>query len=109
MIATLRRAVTGTLAAAAVLTAVTAAQAAPLEFTLVNDSEFTLFTLFVSPDYSDTWGENVLADAMRPGEEVDFTSDGSHCIFDIQAGNRYGDVVEFMGVDLCRPVVITVE
>lgn len=109
MLNTFRTAVTGTVAAALLVAASLGAHAAPLEFTIFNDSVSDVDFVFVSPDYSDTWGDEILAGrTMEPGMQLDLDSDqfGNHCFFDIQVGNRYGETLEFWGVDLCRNDVV---
>jgi hypothetical protein len=112
MLRSIRTAAAATVAAAGFLAAAGSAQAGQQDFTIYNDSVQDIYYIFVSPDYSDNWGNDVLADAILPaGAAVDIRMDGygSHCTFDIQVANAYGDTLEFWGVNLCTVGAVYVQ
>lgn len=112
MLRSIRTAAVATVAAAGFLAAAATAQAGQQDFTVYNDSAQDIYYIFVSPDYSEDWGNDVLADAILPaGTAIDIQVDGfgSHCTFDIQVANAYGETLEFWGVDLCSVSSVYVE
>ena len=113
MFRTIRTAVTATATAAAVLAAASAgALAGQQDFTIVNASYQDIFYVFVSPDTSDSWGNDVLEDYILPsGGYADIQMDGygNHCYFDIQVASYSGETLEFWGVDLCTVSEVVVQ
>ena len=113
MLRSIRTAAVATVAAAGILAAAAvSAQAGQQDFTVYNDSAQDIYYIFVSPDYSEDWGNDVLADAILPaGTAFDIYMDGfgSHCFFDIQVANAYGETLEFWGVDLCSVSSVVIE
>lgn len=83
------------------------------DFVIVNESYYDIYYIFVSPDTSDTWGDDILgAESILPaGYELDVAVDGfdSHCIFDIQVVSEIGETLEFWGVDLCSVSEVVVQ
>ena len=112
MLRSIRSAFAATAAAVVMTAASLGAHAGQQDFTVVNQSGQDIYYIFVSPDYSDNWGDDVLAQNILPaGSTVDIRMDnfGSHCTFDIQVADRDGDALEFWGVDLCRVSQVVVE
>ncbi len=111
MLRSLRSALAAT-AAAVVMTAASFAAQAGQDFTVINESSRDIYYLFVSPDYSDVWGNDVLAQDILPaGSSFAVRTDtyGDHCTFDIQVVSRDGETVEFWDVDLCTVSRVIVE
>ncbi|MBN2050485.1 MAG: hypothetical protein JW760_08590 [Spirochaetales bacterium] len=75
------------------------------DFILVNDTGFIIWHIYISPDYSDNWEEDLLgsSDILQHGEEfpITFTGYEDHCIFDIKLVDEEGDEYIKYGVDLC--------
>ena len=79
------------------------------DFYVRNSSKAAIFYIYVSPDYSDDWGEEVLAsDVLMPGEELEITMTGygNHCWFDVKIEDESGNYQEYWDVDLCSVVYI---
>ncbi|MEZ5670617.1 MAG: hypothetical protein R3F55_24915 [Alphaproteobacteria bacterium] len=103
---------TAAVAAAVLASASAAALAGQQDFTVVNDSAQDIYYLFVSPQSSDNWGDDILGQSIIPaGDYVDVQMDnfGSECLFDIQVANAYGETLEFWGVDLCSVSQVVVQ
>jgi hypothetical protein len=99
----LRTTLIAALAAASILGVASAANAGQ-DFTLHNDSGRDIHQLFISPDTSDNWGNEMLAGQILPSggsADVELNSFGNHCVFDILVADRDGDTQEMYGVDLC--------
>lgn len=73
------------------------------DFTLINNIGFMIFEIYVSPETSDDWEENILGDdILEPGEEYNITFTGyDECIFDIMIVDEDGDTYTKMEIDLC--------
>ncbi len=64
----------------------------------------TITAIYVSPDYSDEWEENLLEDTiLYPGDdfEISFTGYGDQCYFDVRIEDEDGDTYTKFAVDLC--------
>lgn len=85
------------------------------DFVLVNDTGFSLWHIYVSPDYSDNWEEDLLgeSDVLTDGEQfpITFEGYGDHCIFDLKVVDSEGDEYTKYGVDVCSlyEVVFTLD
>jgi hypothetical protein len=74
------------------------------DFTVYNETSYTIERLYVSPHSSDNWEEDVLgSDVLRPGHHVKITFSDSlgYCYYDIKA--LYSDDTKSIkyNVDLC--------
>ncbi|MEM7121247.1 MAG: hypothetical protein AAF563_08240 [Pseudomonadota bacterium] len=79
------------------------------DFYVRNYGKFAVFYIFVSPDYSDDWEEDVLgSEVLMPGEELEITMHGygNHCFFDIYVEDERGNYREYWGVDLCSVLYV---
>lgn len=79
------------------------------DFTVRNNGSTTVFYIYVSPDYSDDWEEDVLGDdVLMPKSQIGITMTGygKHCMFDIKVEDENGYYVEYMDVDLCSVTYI---
>jgi len=106
------------LAAAAVAAAVVFAPAASSadegkqDFTLVNDTGYTISEVYVSPVQADDWQEDVMgADTLEDGQSVDihFQRDESTCKWDLKV--VYADdnsSAEWGDINLCSVSEITI-
>jgi len=67
-----------------------------------NSTGFDIFFLYVSPEYSDEWEEDVLEDdILADGDTITvYLYDYSTSIFDIQAEDEDGDTYTIFGVDV---------
>jgi len=85
------------------------------DFVLVNGTGFTIRHIYVSPDYSDNWEEDLLAETeiLSPGGQfpITFSGYGDHCTFDIKVVDNEGDEYTKFGVDVCSmyEVVFTLD
>jgi len=74
------------------------------DFTVVNETSYTIDNLYVSPHSSDNWEEDVLgSDVLEPGHhvKVTFSDDLGYCFYDIKAVYSDGTKSEKYNVDLC--------
>ncbi|HLI95434.1 MAG TPA: hypothetical protein VKT72_05010 [Candidatus Baltobacteraceae bacterium] len=74
------------------------------DFTVYNETSFTIDSLYVSPHSSDNWEEDVLGnDVLEPGHHVKimFSDDLGYCYYDIKAIYSDGTDSEKYNVDLC--------
>lgn len=80
------------------------------DFTIYNESGYSIYYIFVSPSYSDDWEEDVLGDdVLIDGDDIyiEFT-DYDTCYFDILIEDEYGYELEIWDVSLCDLYSITV-
>ena len=81
-----------------------AAKQSKLDFTLKNSTGLTIQEVFVSPDESDDWEEDVLGrDVLMNGESVDieFARSEKSCDWDLKIKDAGGNEVEWDSLDLC--------
>ncbi|HTL88363.1 MAG TPA: hypothetical protein VL134_03120 [Leptolyngbya sp.] len=80
------------------------AQAEDLQFTLYNHSSKMLTEFYVEPTASKTWGENILQEAIAPGESATVTiADGkTTCEYGIRGEFAEGQIIERDALDLCE-------
>ena len=75
------------------------------DFVLINNTGFTVWHIYISPDYSDNWEEDLLGETeiLSDGERFPITFNGydDHCVFDIKVVDSEGDEYTKFGVDLC--------
>ncbi|MBV9785920.1 MAG: hypothetical protein JO264_19110 [Acidisphaera sp.] len=92
------------LAAAFLITAPLAAEAAKQDFTLVNHTGYQIDSVYVSQSSSNDWGKDVMGrDTLDDGESVDisFEHGGRTCHWDIRVEYHDGDKAEWSNVNLC--------
>jgi hypothetical protein len=100
-------------AAFALLAALSAvpAFAAPGEFTVVNNTSFTIAALYVSPSASDTWSEDFLAgQVMNPAQTAAvslYSYDGTICLYDVAILGAEGQKGVMYRFDLCNLNTLT--
>lgn len=66
------------------------------DFTLVNRSGATVCQIYLSPDYDDNWGSNILRGTIPAGGRANVTVNGygNYCMFDIKVVACNGSSVE---------------
>ena len=102
----IRTAVVGTIAAAAMSTAfIGSAKAGTQDFDLINDSGQTIERIFVSSVNTHSWENDVLGRfTLPPGytKHVSFSPSYRGCRFDVKVVFRDGGSLIDWNVDLCR-------
>jgi hypothetical protein len=81
-----------------------------LDFTLLNRTGLTIMELYVSPDESDDWEEDVLGqDVLGHNEsvEIKFSRSEKSCDWDVKIKDEDGDEIEWDSLDLCAATHIT--
>ena len=103
----LARALAPVLFVAGVLTAA-AAQAGTQDFTLVNQTGGTIYSLFISESANDNWEEDVLGDDTLPqGGRMPITFSGrSACLWDIRVTDPDDNEAVWTGINLCEVSVV---
>lgn len=90
----------------------TLAQQSKLDFTLQNRTGVTIAELYVSPDESDDWEEDVLGrDVLAHNESVDITFSRTEksCDWDLKIKDDKGNEIEWDSLDLCAASHITLQ
>lgn len=82
------------------------------DFTILNETGFSIYHIYVSPDYADDWEEDLLGDTevLMDGEtfDVSFSGYGDHCTFDVRLVDNEGDTYTSWGVDLCSTYTLSI-
>lgn len=81
-----------------------------LDFTLKNDTGLIINELYVSPNSSDDWEEDILGrDVLKDGESLDITFSRTEktCNWDLKIIDEDKDPVEWEKLDLCTASHIT--
>ncbi|MBX9706986.1 MAG: hypothetical protein K2X61_03535 [Caulobacteraceae bacterium] len=89
----------------AMLASSAGAQTDPINFTLTNDTEYTLTHLYISLPSTDEWEEDIFgADVLAPGETFNISIDDGldECVYDIRADFEDGDSIQIAEVDFCE-------
>ena len=76
-----------------------------MRFTLDNQSDVVIQRVLATPDYDETWHEDLLGPTvLPPGDQRQFDVGGAanHCVFDIRVEWAHGLYREFRGRDLCE-------
>lgn len=78
--------------------------AEPLYFGLSNKYSSPLVKFQVDPSSEKNWGENILSGTLDPGEtgKVTIADEQTTCTYDIRGEFANGEVVEQIGLDLCK-------
>ncbi len=81
------------------------------DFTLVNQTGSTIYSLHVSETAADSWEEDVLGDDALPvGGRITVTFAGhSACLWDILAVDPDGNEVYWTGINLCEVSVVVLK
>lgn len=88
-----------------------AALAEALQFTLINESSQDVYYLYVSPSYSDDWGEDILGEEIIPSgtaSEIIIDDGSDTCEYDLLAIAPTEDEVEDYGLNLCEISTYTI-
>ena len=78
-------------------------------FRIYNRSGHTICHIYMSPDYAESWGQDLLGNSTLPNNfSVDLTVNTSHCNFNIKviACNNAGEVVGKTNVCQYSSVII---
>jgi hypothetical protein len=107
-----RRMTLSVFAACVVIASLTAPAVAQskLDFTLKNDTGLVITELYVSPNTSDNWEEDVLGkDVLEHGASLDiaFSRTEKTCLWDLKIIDDEDDAVEWENLDLCKASHIT--
>ncbi len=81
------------------------AQSEPINFTLTNDTEYTLTHLYISLPSTNDWEDDIFgADVLEPGDTFNISIDDGlpECVYDIRADFEDGDSIQIGSVDFCE-------
>jgi hypothetical protein len=82
------------------------------DFTLNNNSDYTLAHAYVSPTTNDNWGADILGrDVLSPGESWNVTfdrGDANTCMWDFKAVTMEGLEVVLPHLDLCSITYVNI-
>ena len=84
---------------------VASAQTDAISFTLTNNTERTLQSLYISLPDTDSWEEDIFgADVLEPGDTFNISIDDGlpECEYDVRADFTDGEVIDIRGVDFCE-------
>jgi hypothetical protein len=85
--------------------------AAPGEFAVVNNTSFSIVSLYVGSSDSDTWGDDLLAgQVMNPAQTATVTLyafDGTTCFYDVLVVGPLGQKGVMSKFDLCNLNTVT--
>ena len=86
----------------------TASHAGTQDFTLVNQTGETIYTLHISESANDSWEEDVLGeDTLAPGKRMDVTFSGrTACLWDMRVTDPDENEVTWTGINLCEVSVV---
>ncbi|WP_157072363.1 hypothetical protein [Brevundimonas bacteroides] len=97
--------ITASVLGMAMLASSAGAQTDPINFTLTNDTEYTLTHLYISLPSTDEWEEDIFGDdVLAPGETFNISIDDGldECVYDIRADFEDGDSIQIAEVDFCE-------
>ena len=80
------------------------------DFTLVNDTGFSIYSLYLSPASDDEWGDDILGvDVLENGQraEIKFSRKETKCKWDIQVIGAEDSAYYWDNIDLCKYSTIT--
>jgi hypothetical protein len=84
---------------------------APGQFTVVNNTSFTIASLYVGPSDSNTWGDDLLAgQVMSPSQNATVTLysyDGATCLYDVAVVGTEGQKGSIFRFNLCTLDTVT--
>ncbi len=81
------------------------------DFTLVNDTGFTVDQVYITPADSDDWGDDILGrDTLADGESVDikFHRKEKAKHWDLKVVDTHGDAVKWEDINLLEVAKITI-
>ncbi len=86
------------------------AQEALQNFTLINKTGVVIHSVFISPNDSENWEEDILGqDVLGDGEEceVKFSPLENICLWDLKISDSDGNEIMWQDIDLCKWLKIT--
>jgi hypothetical protein len=75
------------------------------QITVVNNGSTAVWYIHVSPNYSESWDQDVLGeDVLMPGMQIPITLTGynGHCFFDVKVEDSNGYALEYYDVNVCN-------
>ncbi|MBF0609786.1 MAG: hypothetical protein G8345_09375 [Magnetococcales bacterium] len=82
------------------------------DFTLINRTGHEIDEVYITPNHSDDWEDDILGqDTLDSGESVKihFGRDASTCVWDLRVVYTNGAAASWEGFDLCSLHTITVQ
>ena len=86
------------------------ALAGNLQFTLTNNSDYTIDELYVSSPDANDWGDDVLGqDTLEGGQvaNITITGGGDACAYDVKAVDEAGEEHVAESLDVCQTPSVT--
>ena len=83
-----------------------------LDFTLKNDTGVVIANIYVGPNHSDDWGDDIMGkDVLPNGDSVDITFSRTEktCNWDLKIVDEHDDEIEWTELDLCKASHITLQ
>jgi len=83
-----------------------------LDFTLKNDTGIVIYEVYVTPNDSDDWEDDIMGkDVLADGESVDITFSRSErtCNWDLKVVDEKDNEIEWTELDLCKASHITLQ
>lgn len=102
----------GLAVAAALLAPAATAQNKSLDFTLVNKTGVEIHSVYIAPNESDDWGDDVMGkDTLGDGESVDieFHPKAKAAKWDLRVEDEDGNSVEWESLDLTKISELTLK
>lgn len=78
------------------------------DFTIINQTGYTIYEVYVSETTNDDWEEDILGkDVLDNGGRLNVTFSGrSACLWDIMVLDEDDNSVEWSGINLCEVSVV---
>lgn len=90
-----------------------AAQANGLNFTLINDTGYDIAMVFLDPNASNVWTDDVLDEDILPdgsGVTINFVGDFDSCVWDLKVEwTEDYDATYWQGLNLCNISEVTLQ
>lgn len=83
-----------------------------LDFTLKNDTGVVIANIYVGPNHSDDWGDDIMGkDVLPNGDSVDITFSRTEktCNWDLKIVDERDEEIEWTELDLCKASHITLQ
>ena len=101
----------GGFVALALLASVLPAAAAPIEYTLINNSSQSLHFFYTAPSSTAEWGDDLLGETgtLESGQSgtVTIANESDECLYDLRFETGEGATVEALEVDICQLATYT--
>jgi len=83
-----------------------------LDFTLMNDTGVVIAEVYVSPNHSDDWDEDIMGKDVLPNREsvdITFARSEKTCNWDLKIVDEDDNEIEWTELDLCKASHITLQ